>query len=441
MRAWPQEHVDLLRKEAAKGGTWRDVCERLRGQDFPHLLNPSAVGSAAHRYGITKPDLVTGEEQGPVPDDLARPDQDKTAVIASLRGIVTRQEADLRRLRHVRAEIIDTIREETRALPAPPVVVLPPGPPKKGRKPLAETAVAHIADSQIGARVEPEEILGLSGYDFDIFLQRADRYEDAFWTIIEDQRSGRRTVDDLFVLFGGDIVEGELIYRGQVHQIDGPLYRQVMLGSRRFAEFLLRCSARFKRIRVVCIRGNHGRAGAKKGDFADITNWDNIAYAFIALLLVRCPNVEVWVAPGPAAGVNVYGHKILMTHGDEFRSWLQIPAYGLLRAVQKMISLTQTHFDLYLCGHHHIPIQIPLNFTKGKISGSWVGGSKFSVGSMQAAGVPEQYLFFAQEKRVIGSEWPIYLAEKPEPAEYEEGRFFTPMVRPTDLLTTEEQRT
>lgn len=89
------------------------------------------------------------------------------------------------------------------------------------------------------------------------FMEWADELEAAGYTI-----------DNVNVLFGGDIVTNEAIYNGQAFDVDETILEQLTRTVALFEELIGELAARFPTVQVVFQNGNHGefRVDGSSGD-------------------------------------------------------------------------------------------------------------------------------------------------------------------------------
>ena len=90
-------------------------------------------------------------------------------------------------------------------------------------------------------------------------------------------------IDEIVVVLGGDMVEGEDIYPTQSHHIECSVIEQVMGATEAFWKMLVRLLDAFPkvRIRVETAPGNHGRMSKTANARS---NWDNVLYAQLAVM-------------------------------------------------------------------------------------------------------------------------------------------------------------
>ncbi len=274
----------------------------------------------------------------------------------------------------------------------PPPKAPKPDPLRFRRKHEPEEMVLLFSDSQIGQLVDQKESGGLGAYNVDIFLEHLEFLKISLKKIFEIHLDNTPyLVFNIFFL--GDIVEGSTIFPGQERQTDMHVVEQVMFAVDKIAEFVAWIAALYPwKIRCYCVVGNHGRVG-KKSEQSPLNNFDVLVYNYISEKLKNYPSVEFHISRSWWMLVERMKHLFLLVHGDDIRAWMGIPYYGIERSesrYQKMIGGAGEGFHYFCCGHHHQEAAIKSRIF---VNGSWVGGSEFSIKTLQVASPPSQLLF------------------------------------------------
>ena len=266
-----------------------------------------------------------------------------------------------------------------------------------------ETAALLFSDPHIGDVINKDEVVGFGEYNFDIYVQRMKFLAHSIRSIVVKKLKGYR-VDKLCIFGLGDMVSGrihdELIIAGE------NIVFQVLNGAYVAAQFVLELSQMFKEIEIDGVVGNHGRVAQKRHFKQKYLNWDFMFYQMLGMFLadnnrIKCnfPMSFFWVK-------KIYDWNFLMLHGDNIRSWFQIPWYGIERAMHKLGDLLQgrgINIHYRVLGHFHRTGE--LDRTPGEIllNGSISGGSEHSLGALFEFDRPTQ-LFFGIHKD-IGVTW------------------------------------
>lgn len=287
---------------------------------------------------------------------------------------------------------------------------------------IPHIAMLDISDVHVGSKVDPVITGGLNAYDYSIFLKRGAELQRGIVRLVDMQRRVY-PVNELYVNFLGDMVEGEDIFPGQAFQIDRALAQQIFLGADWFSNLLIDLAARFDAVHVRAIPGNHGR-GYRKGQSHPLTNWDTVVYRMMQQRLGNHKNVEFQIEDKAWALYHIPGHeqyRHILIHGDEARSWMTIPWYGFERAGQRLESMLGALLDYVHAGHHHNEARWANNRMEFLVNGSWVGGSDLSIKKLLRVSRPVQNLFFCHPRRGVVSHYPIQLDVLPELSADERG--------------------
>jgi len=306
------------------------------------------------------------------------------------------------------------------------IIKLPSYKPKshlKQKKPYDPEDMALVySDSQIGQAVTLRDSSGLSEYNFGIFEEEIGKLEEAIIKI-KNIHSEAYNIENLWILGVGDYIEGELIYPGQTHHIDQIVVDQVFKGAHKIGGMIRNLCLAFPQVKVVLVSGQHGR-GPKEMHWR--SNWDYVFARVLQMLLENVENCEVVVAESALCAFEIRNHVFLLNHGNEIRSWMTVPFYGLERATLRWVNLTRLPVEYVIIGDKHRRCTFDIAYVEAMINGSWSPGSKFSVDKMQAAGIPKQILFGIHDS--IGKTW-TYDVRLSEPISLEkDGRgFYTPI--------------
>jgi hypothetical protein len=276
-----------------------------------------------------------------------------------------------------------------------------------------------VFDCQFGQRVKPEDTPGgIGGFDSKIFEERLGLYVETLSSIMRTYASGHDIENIVFAL-GGDMVEGDEIYRGmewhlELHPAEQVLGMRDLLGHAIEAVMEAGAAVGAKGASVLCVPGNHGRVGGKKGGARPASySWDYLVFRLLEERLAKFPLKTFAIEPAGACYFEVKGNLFGMIHGDEMKSWGGIPFYGITRTDARMIRTANVIPDYVLAGHHHQPASIPTGYGEFLMSGNFVGGNNLSrfVGS----NTPSQWAFGVSEQHGVCDRFLIYLDERRKP--------------------------
>lgn len=366
------------------------------------------------RWGLLKP-LGGIQHLNP---DIKETDDDVRKFDEQLKKENRRLSLELEKRDFITEKVLEVVKSSIIKLPAYKPKIYP-----KQKKPFdPEDMALVLSDEQIGQLQTLKDTSGFSEYNFKIFEKEAERLEESIIKI-KNIHSEAYDIETLWILCAGDNVEGELTYRGQTHYIDQIVVDQVFKGGRKIADMIRNLCMAFPKVKVIMVSGQHGR-GPKEAHWR--SNWDYVFARLLQVLLQDVENCEVTVAESTLCVFEIRGHVFLLNHGNEIRSWMTVPFYGLERATLRWVNLTRLPVEYVVIGDKHRRCTFDIAYVEAMINGSWSPGSKFSVDKMQAAGIPKQILFGVHD--IIGKSfsYDIRLAE-PTKLEKDERGFYTPV--------------
>ena len=298
--------------------------------------------------------------------------------------------------------------------------------PKPKTKLSPQESVLLISDAHIGLAVLEEEVGGCGKYNVNVFKNRLNNLVKTVCDITELHRT-QHPLDTINVIFLGDIVHGsnDVGKWGFVHT-EQNIIDQVFEACRQFSIALLTLKQVYKNVKVCGVMGNHGRVG-QRGMEKLFVNWDYIIYKWIESSLSLQEGFTFDFPKSPFHIINVFNKKLLVSHGDNVKSWLGIPFYGLNRKeaqykglferqktlekawqslednkidltnpgeVAKHVFQYQKTFDMLICGHFHTNGEVETP-SGGRIiiNPSFIGGDDYSINQLTASGTPSQKFF------------------------------------------------
>lgn len=330
---------------------------------------------------------------------------------SSLRDALNRALRQLEAAKASKQELVEAVyRAAHDAAVALSYTAVPP-PPKRKAARNAEVAVAVLSDWQLG-KVTPD-------YNSEVCEQRIRRYAEKVVELTAIQRADH-PINALHVWLLGDLIEGELVFPGQAHRIDGGLYRQVALnGPRILADFLRTMLASFSSVSVTAVIGNHGAIGGPfRKEMAPDTNADRMLYRIVADRLSDEKRLT-WTIPDAQGERSWYAidhigsYSCLLFHGDQVRGgFAGFPWYGLAKKVWGWKSgAIAEHFDDAAMGHFHTPTRATLNTTTVRVNGSTESQNTYAQEQLAAVGSPSQWLLFVHpDKGIVTAEYLVHLA-------------------------------
>lgn len=289
----------------------------------------------------------------------------------------------------------------------------------KPRKSEGVTGVPVLfgSDFHWGEVVDPRQINGVNEYNIEIAHERLRKMISTAVVLLKHHMVNPKYPGIVFAL-GGDLVSGSIHEElAESNQLDIMPTVIDLVGELTKAIEIL--ADEFGRVFVVGVSGNHGRNTKKMR--AKGRNFSNFDWLICTLLAKRFENdkrVAFHVPDGPDAHFNVYNKRILLTHGDSFRSFgdSMIGALGpVIRGGYKKqsrnASLGLAH-DLMMLGHFH---QLTM-LERVVINGSLKGYDEFASSCGFGFEVAQQALFIVNPDHGITFSMPVRLQEYPKAA-------------------------
>jgi len=301
--------------------------------------------------------------------------------------------------------ILNVIKTSIAKLPP----VKPPKIPQKSKFDDEEAGLL-FSDTQIGQCQNKIDTSGFAEYNFQIFEKRLKKLVVGVKRIY-DIHSQAYNITRLNIFGLGDYVEGESIFPGNPFYIDQILVDQIFLGAQKIAEAILALAQIFPRVRAIFVYGNHGRLG-KRGEHSLRSNADYILARVVQIMLRDQHNIEIIVSESPLCLVEVQKHLFLLVHGDQVKSYLKLPFYGLDTATRRWMSLVGQRIDYVVLGHHHRNCSFDVAYSEAIINGAFPGGSEYSLRKQYEASEPSQLFFGIHPRKGITWRYKIKLADE-----------------------------
>ena len=289
----------------------------------------------------------------------------------------------------------ESILKATKAIPvgkAPSLVL------KSGKRQEDEEEMCTLfSDSHIGEIVDARESGGLGSYNPEIFNEEMDFFKNSQEKIFRIHRHNTPyNVHNVFML--GDIIENRIMRESQLRLTEGSIVDQVMLAVDKISIWLAWLAQQFKHVNVFCVVGNHGRMSTKPGILSPRDSFDYLIYKWIAERLRKYKNIKFNISESWWMAIERMGVKFYIEHGEEFRSWIGIPFYGLKRGKANIRELLRQYldekgrkvdFDYFIVGHIHTPAEFQGVITNG----AFPGGDEYSLKKLKAGEPASQKMF------------------------------------------------
>jgi hypothetical protein len=297
-------------------------------------------------------------------------------------------------------------------------------PPKlRAYKPLRKTPrhtwAPVISDWQMGQLTK----LGATGQMFEQTSAITKRQVKDFWTKIEILHEIEKTskhIEELVIFSLGDLLENDQMRVSQAAGVDSLVTQQAIDVTDLEAWLLNQALARFPKVRLLHVGGNHERTSSKAGNaglgelgYTDTYSW--LIGEFLRRMFERAIDsgrLEIVNHESFFGAAVVAGQRCVYEHGASFRastgSYGGVSFYSIANAAagyQKMLDGA----DLVLMGHHHRAMVLPMGWGWQVMNGALPPSSDFVQSNFKGYGRPSQTLLDLHEQVGLVSWWPLYL--------------------------------
>lgn len=363
-----------LQEWCVKNGILSPFAKAQRARDPLHQQSLAAQGI------VTKPDDHVSREEG-------------------LRQQISELNGALRKVRNedVKFErIVDTLETLIPSLEPRYTPRVNPAIKSGNRKP--HTLLLMWSDQHAGEMVSLEETGGLNEYDWSIMMHRHDLLREKLisWAEIFGP------VEELVIAAIGDGVSGDI--HDELKQTNEmPLAEAIVQWGLDGGAWIESLVPYFKKIRVICVRGNHSRFSQKPQAKKGYASGDWQASQIQAQVLRQYDSVEFIIPRANRAKLEIYGRKLMLIHGDAVPSstMVGVPWGGVIRYSEK---LARSHdFDHLLLGHFHEPHAIGKRIF---VNGSTKGVDEYILDRHGTGSPPAQVLLpFHPDHGVCGAQY------------------------------------
>jgi len=263
-----------------------------------------------------------------------------------------------------------------------------------------EDAVLLLSDIHIG-RVN--KFLNLNtgkteeAYNTKIFLKEAEILVHSIHRVI-DLLSPTFQISKLWIFGLGDIIDNDLIFRGQRFFIDSSSGEQLWQGVKALTDIFKALLEIFKEIEVINVIGNHGRFTFQREASPVANNFDYHIMKILEVAFVNEDRSKFNLPDSWFAYPKIGNFQYLLHHGDTVYSWMALPYYGIVR--RSKARLNELPFDIETIGHFHTKMEIPLSSKSFTIvNGGWIPKYDYAWKQYGVIDVPKQSFFGVSKKR------------------------------------------
>jgi len=387
-----------------------------------------AIGA---EYGVSRSvisDIATGRihkevPAAPVPEEEGRfiKMQGEIVHLREERNSLARELKSAAKTQGLFSALVDEMGDRVK-----PFKALPSARPtfKKNRDTIEEHLVMHLSDGHHDQIVTPSDTGGLETYDFPISMCRAERYVDTVLKWTQETLAPQFSFPALTVLAYGDHTSGEIHGHTSRSYFRNAFKNSLAIGQLH-ALMYRDLAPYFKRVNVVYVPGNHGRRSTKKDYHGAHDNFDYLIAKTTQLYCADLGNIEFTIPNSFSINLAIDGIGFNIFHGDDIRSSLGIPWYGLERRRHRITALNTVQEGVpvryHCCGHFHRPGTTTELNGEMMINGAWVASDAYAFNAFAGYTEPSQLIHGVNREYGITWRLPVKLRcpyEKTGPRRY-----------------------
>ncbi|GBG14893.1 uncharacterized protein NMK_2494 [Novimethylophilus kurashikiensis] len=269
------------------------------------------------------------------------------------------------------------------------------------------------SDWHWGEVVNPTEIGGVNEYNLVIARSRLRTLIESTIELLTKHMVNPQYPGIIFAL-GGDMVSGN-IHEELSETNDMPIMPVVLDLIDHLIAAINRLKEVFGRVFLPCVAGNHGRLHKKmRAKESNFSSYDWLIYQTLDRYFAEDEDVIFYIPDGSDALISVYGHKYLITHGNQFRGGDGMigPLGPITRGDHKKRSRNAQigqEYDTLVIGHFHQLLQM----RRIIMNGSLIGYNEYAHANNFGYEPPQQALWITHPERGITFSMPVHLGEEP----------------------------
>ena len=266
-----------------------------------------------------------------------------------------------------------------------------------------------LSDLHWGEVVRSSQINGANRYNMDIASERLKHAADTAVHLLKII-SPKMDYPGLVLPLGGDMISGN-IHDELATSNEMPTMPTVLDLFGELASLIRHMADIFGKVFLPCVTGNHGRDTQKIwAKDRQHTSFDWLLYCFLAKHFEGDARITFQIPDGPDAYFRIYGHRYLLSHGDQFRGGDgMIGALGpIIRGDHKKRSRNaqiDMEYDTLLLGHWHQYMHL----TRLIVNGSLKGYDEYAYSNNFPFEAPQQALWLTHPKHGITFRMPVYV--------------------------------
>lgn len=229
------------------------------------------------------------------------------------------------------------------------------------------------SDWHWGEVVDPTQIGGMNSFDLTIAHARSKAMIRNTINLLRNHMAVPNFPGIVFAL-GGDMFSGDI--HEELSMTNAQPIMPTFLDLYGVMIWCIKALAdEFKKVFIPCVTGNHSRTTRKPwAKERTKLSFDWLLYCMLEKHFEDDARVSFYIPDGPDALYQIYNHKYLLTHGDQFRGGDgMIGALGpIIRGDHKKRSRNSQvgqEYDTLLLGHWHQLIQMQRLIVNGSLKG------------------------------------------------------------------------
>jgi hypothetical protein len=290
--------------------------------------------------------------------------------------------------------------------------------PKAGAHVLGVPTL-FASDWHVGEVVDPRQIENLNAFDLGVARRRCRALISGTINLLENHLAWtpERSPGIVFAL-GGDMVSGD-IHEELRETNEVPIMGAVVQAHGMLHWCIAELARKFGKVFVPAVAGNHGRTSRKpRAKQRAYTNYDWLIYTLLESSFQGDDRVQFLIPSGPDVRWSVYGHRYLLTHGDQFRGGDGMIGFlgPVTRGDKKKRARNMTvdlGYDTMMLGHWHQYAALPHLIVNGSLKGYDEYANENNFGFE----IPQQALWLTHPKHRITFSCPVHLEELPARAQ------------------------
>jgi len=376
-------------------------------------------GAIGTEYGVSRSvisDIATGRihktvPAAPVPKEEGRfiKMQGEIVHLREERNSLARELKTVAKTQGLFAALTDEMKMKVK-----PFKSLPAARPsfKRPKNTIQEHLAMHLSDGHHDQVVVPSDCGGLETYNFPISMCRAEQYIDTTLKWTQETLAPQFSFPTCTIMAYGDHTSGEIHGHTSRSYFRNAFKNSLAIGQLHALMFR-DLAPYFEQVNIVYVPGNHGRRSMKKDYHGAHDNWDYLIAKTAQLYCADLSNVEFTIPNSFSINLAIDGIGFNIFHGDDIRSSLGIPWYGLERRRHRITALNTVQEGVpvryHCCGHFHRRGTTSELNGEMLINGAWVATDAYAFNALGGYTEPTQLIHGVNRKRGITWRLPVQM--------------------------------